>query len=341
MTSPFLKVLCGEIPPRPPVWFMRQAGRCLPEYLELKKKYSFFELMNDPELASRITLMPVEKLNVDAAIVFSDILIIVEALGIKIDYEKGKPIICNPIGTTTENYIDGVPSLPKKRNPEVLSRTYKTLAMVKKKSNVPLIGFCGGPLTVFFYLFEGSGDQFHQAKQFLYSHPKKSREILKEITECSIAYALGQTEQNIDAFQIFESWAGSIPYELYREIVLPEVIRLANAIEKKIPVVFFPRGLGKGYDDLPKKLCSVIGIDQFTPLSSMAKTMGNTQILQGNFDPYLPLAMSDEDLKKTIIKSLDFFHQHPKWIVNLGHGVLPSTNWKKLKIIVDCIRNFS
>lgn len=343
--SPFLEIIQGKTAKRPAVWFMRQAGRCLPEYQALKKKHSFFQLMSDPELASDITLMPVKKLQVDAAIVFSDILILIEALGIIVDYENGKPTIKNPIGAHTGagKKIGALPKLPKKKNLEVFSRTYNTLAHVKKKSDIPLIGFCGGPLTIFFYLFEGRGENFHLAKQFLYSHPLQAKKILKEITDLSIIYARGQIQEKIDAFQIFESWAGTIPHTLYKEMVLPEVKRLCKSLEKYVPTIFYPRGYGEGYWHLPKgreKICQVVGIDQFTSLETMAKKLGKQQILQGNIDPYVPLAMRDDVLKKSIKEYLKFFRQHPKWIINLGHGVLPDTNWKKLKIIVDTIRHF-
>ena len=258
MDSILIKTLNGEKTSRPPVWFMRQAGRILPNYMKLKETYSFHELMNDKNLASQVTLMPIKDLNVDAAILFSDILVIPHALGLDVEFKKTGPIFNNPL-----NYNSKATNL--EFDPNKLDYIYDNIDQVIKDKNpdTPLIGFCGGPLTVFLFMFksEGSKDHMKKAIKFLYEKRKESTEILELITKSSIEYVKGQCKSGINVFQLFETYCGSIPCELYADLILPYSKRILNAAkEEDCPTIFFPKDFGHGMNLINKDICDFISV---------------------------------------------------------------------------------
>ena len=349
---------------RPPIWFMRQAGRCLADYRALRKKYSFRELMYRPELASEVTLQPIKKLKVDAAILFSDILVIAEALGQKLIFsEQSGPQLTPPLSTqplTTE-------LIP---NQAILDPVYQTIrTIVKAKKEIPLIGFCGGPLTLFLYMWQGLSQnqnkipqhKFAAGLEAIYQQRTRVEKILDNITELTIVYAQEQVKSGVQAFQIFESWAGIVPFNLYSELILPRVYRIAQAINRNVPVVFFPLNIGVGYLEILQKghaYFSGIGVDWQTSLSSLQKYNPHNLVLQGNLNPFSLIVTEDhlqiensavqkakqwQIVKNNLAKEYsERLKSYPNddfyWIFNLGHGVLPNTDEEILKKVVAWVK---
>lgn len=336
MDSILMKTLNGEKTSRPPVWFMRQAGRILPNYMKLKETYSFHELMNDKNLASQVTLMPIKDLNVDAAILFSDILVIPHALGLDVEFKKTGPIFNNPL-----NYNSKATNL--EFDPNKLDYIYDNIDQVIKDKNpdTPLIGFCGGPLTVFLFMFksEGSKDHMKKAIKFLYEKRKESTEILELITKSSIEYVKGQCNSGINVFQLFETYCGSIPCELYADLILPYSKRILNAAkEEDCPTIFFPKDFGHGMNLINKDICDFISVDWHTSINYARNIIDKKIGIQGNMDPRI-FYQDYEQIEAYLNSLTNFGSQNFDWIFNLGHGFLPDINHEKVKFAIDWIKD--
>ena len=336
MDSILMKTLNGEKTSRPPVWFMRQAGRILPNYMKLKETYSFHELMNDKNLASQVTLMPIKDLNVDAAILFSDILVIPHALGLDVEFKKTGPIFNNPL-----NYNSRATNL--EFDPNKLDYIYDNIDQVIKDKNpdTPLIGFCGGPLTVFLFMFksEGSKDHMKKAIKFLYEKRKESTEILELITKSSIEYVKGQCKSGINVFQLFETYCGSIPCELYADLILPYSKRILNAAkEEDCPTIFFPKDFGHGMNLINKDICDFISVDWHTSINYARNIIDKKIGIQGNMDPRI-FYQDYEQIEAYLNSLTNFGSQNFDWIFNLGHGFLPDINHEKVKFAIDWIKD--
>ncbi len=336
MDSILIKTLNGEKTSRPPVWFMRQAGRILPNYMKLKETYSFHELMNDKNLASQVTLMPIKDLNVDAAILFSDILVIPHALGLDVEFKKTGPIFNNPL-----NYNSKATNL--EFDPNKLDYIYDNIDQVIKDKNpdTPLIGFCGGPLTVFLFMFksEGSKDHMKKAIKFLYEKRKESTEILELITKSSIEYVKGQCKSGINVFQLFETYCGSIPCELYADLILPYSKRILNAAkEEDCPTIFFPKDFGHGMNLINKDICDFISVDWHTSINYARNIIDKKIGIQGNMDPRI-FYQDYEQIEAYLNSLTNFGSQNFDWIFNLGHGFLPDINHEKVKFAIDWIKD--
>ena len=336
MDSILMKTLNGEKTSRPPVWFMRQAGRILPNYMKLKETYSFHELMNDKNLASQVTLMPIKDLNVDAAILFSDILVIPHALGLDVEFKKTGPIFNNPL-----NYNSKATNL--EFDPNKLDYIYNNIDQVIKDKNpdTPLIGFCGGPLTVFLFMFksEGSKDHMKKAIKFLYEKRKESTEILELITKSSIEYVKGQCKSGINVFQLFETYCGSIPCELYADLILPYSKRILNAAkEEDCPTIFFPKDFGHGMNLINKDICDFISVDWHTSINYARNIIDKKIGIQGNMDPRI-FYQDYEQIEAYLNSLTNFGSQNFDWIFNLGHGFLPDINHEKVKFAIDWIKD--
>ena len=336
MDSILIKTLNGEKTSRPPVWFMRQAGRILPNYMKLKETYSFHELMNDKNLASQVTLMPIKDLNVDAAILFSDILVIPHALGLDVEFKKTGPIFNNPL-----NYNSRATNL--EFDPNKLDYIYDNIDQVIKDKNpdTPLIGFCGGPLTVFLFMFksEGSKDHMKKAIKFLYEKRKESTEILELITKSSIEYVKGQCNSGINVFQLFETYCGSIPCELYADLILPYSKRILNAAkEEDCPTIFFPKDFGHGMNLINKDICDFISVDWHTSINYARNIIDKKVGIQGNMDPRI-FYQDYEQIEAYLNSLTNFGSQNFDWIFNLGHGFLPDINHEKVKFAIDWIKD--
>ena len=331
-----MKTLNGEKTSRPPVWFMRQAGRILPNYMKLKETYSFHELMNDKNLASQVTLMPIKDLNVDAAILFSDILVIPHALGLDVEFKKTGPIFNNPL-----NYNSKATNL--EFDPNKLDYIYDNIDQVIKDKNpdTPLIGFCGGPLTVFLFMFksEGSKDHMKKAIKFLYEKRKESTEILELITKSSIEYVKGQCNSGINVFQLFETYCGSIPCELYADLILPYSKRILNAAkEEDCPTIFFPKDFGHGMNLINKDICDFISVDWHTSINYARNIIDKKIGIQGNMDPRI-FYQDYEQIEAYLNSLTNFGSQNFDWIFNLGHGFLPDINHEKVKFAINWIKD--
>lgn len=333
--SLLVDLLSGRQTERPPVWFMRQAGRCLASYRELREKHGFLDLMRTPELATEVTLQPIRDLNVDAAILFSDILTIPEALGMDLKFEPG------PKFTQTLSDLPAKELLGEK--PERLEHVYDALKMIKKvlPEDRDLIGFCGAPLTVFCYMAENGGTRegFPGALSMIYGRRKECESVLDAITEMSIRHAEGQIKAGAQVFQLFETWAGIIPSELYLELILPRVRSILKAAsEAGARTIFFPRGCGTLLAQLPEDLADGISIDWQTDIRLARKWLPKP-VLQGNIDPRAVLA-GEGPARAEKERMLKYAAEDSRLIVNLGHGVLPGTDEKILADIVASVRAF-
>src|SRR6478672_9481800 len=279
-----LRALRKEAVERPPVWMMRQAGRYLPDYLKLKAKYDFFTRVQTPELATQITLQPVDQIGVDAAIIFSDILVIPQAMGLEVLMEEGKgPSL--PRVIQSQKDIDTLITSDAKHS---LKYVMDALSLTKKELNgrVPLIGFAGAPWTILCYMVESKGSKtWDKAKQFAYTEPKLAHQLLQKITTITIDYLKAQVEAGADTVQVFDSWAGSLSPEDFKTFAQPYLLQIADALKDHAPVILFPKGTWYALKEISKSSASGVGIDwSITP--QMARELTNNKItLQGNFDP--------------------------------------------------------
>ena len=279
-----LRAARGEKTERTPVWLMRQAGRILPEYRELRGKLSGFkELVETPELAAEVTIQPIDHLDVDAAIIFSDILVVPEAMGLPYQMiEKQGPWFENTIHTMADVDRMVVPDPEEK-----LAYTLDAIKITKRELNgrVPIIGFAGAPWTIFSYMIEGSGSKtFSKAKKMLYSDPVLSHALLEKITQTTIAYLKAQVKSGADMLQIFDSWAGILSADQYQEFALKYISQICDAIPE-VPVTVFSKGAYFVMEDIGKLNCQTIGLDwNMDPLEAR-KLIGSDKTLQGNLDP--------------------------------------------------------
>lgn len=332
-----LQTISGKNTKRTPVWLMRQAGRILPQYRAVREKLSGFkELVETPELACEVTLQPVDELDVDAAIIFSDILVVCDAMGCRYEMEEKKgPIFPQPL--KNENDIDRLRIADGQHD---IAYTINAIQLCKKALNgrVPLIGFAGAPWTLLAYMVEGSTSKtFAQSKQLLYSRPELAHNALHKITESIINYLKAQVNAGADVVQIFDSWASYLGPHQYREFALPYLNRICAALQPLVPVTLFAKGANYALSEIDQMPCSVVGLD-WTILPTEARRLVPNKVLQGNIDPCL-LYASPQYIKQATIEMLrDFGHTHH--IANLGHGVYPDTPLDNVKVFVDTVKNY-
>jgi len=336
MSNLLLDTLQGEPTSRPPVWFMRQAGRVIPEYLALREKYSFRELMTTPDLAAEVTTQPIDRLGVDAAIIFADILVIPEAMGMEVNYTDKGPKFPNPLSEIQD------PLRLLNPDPNRYEYVLKALEATRTRlpEEIPLIGFAGAPLSVFLYMVQGlSGKHtFPDAMAFFFNRPKETEAIFEQITELTIQYAKDQVSHGAQVFQLFETHCGILPEKVYLQRVLPYVSRITQAVRAlDIPVIYFPKDLHTGLAELPKDMADYISIDWHIPLAKARQLVPASMGLQGNLDPRILL--TDPDTIQTILEDyLAFGREHSDWIFNLGHGVIPGTSVENARFVVDWIK---
>lgn len=333
----FLRTVGGEAVERPPVWLMRQAGRILPQYRALRAKLSGFkELVETPHLAAEVTIQPIDELDVDAAIIFSDILVIPEAMGLPYELvEKVGPRFPRTIQSADDinRLIDG------ENAAEQLSYVYEALSITKKElaKRVPLIGFCGAPWTILCYMIEGGGSKtFSKARRFLYQEPQLAHQLLEKITNASIAYLRMKVQHGADLIQIFDSWAGILPAQQYEIFALPYIRRICEALQD-IPKTVFSKGAWASLGVLNSLDCQVIGLDWNIKPEYARSIVGTQRVVQGNLDPCLLYADATEIEQKTHAMIHAFGSRH---IVNLGHGVYPDTPLENVKVFVNTVKSF-
>ena len=322
---------------RPPIWLMRQAGRVLPEYRATRSKAkNFLDFVKNPELACEVSIQPVDILGVDAAIIFSDILVIPEAMGLPYQMIEAKgPWFENTIKTKFD--IDAL----KIADANDLNYVIKAIELTKKELNnrVPLIGFAGAPFTIFAYMIEGSGSKtFSKAKQFLYTQPELAHQLLDKITQSTIHYLKAQVEAGADLIQIFDSWAGVLTEQMFYEFSLNYISKICNAISSLVPVTIFAKDAHYAIEGISKTSCSVIGLD-WTINPTIARQQGINKTLQGNVDPCLLYADEKKIISETQVMLNAFGKQ--KYICNLGHGLYPDIDKEKVKFFVDFVKNYN
>jgi uroporphyrinogen decarboxylase len=333
-----LRAALGEKTERTPVWLMRQAGRILPEYRAVRERLSGFkELATTPALAAEVTLQPVDILGVDAAIIFSDILVIPEAMGLPYEmYEAKGPVF--PKVISSEKDID---TLLVKEAAENLEYVYEAIRITKKEldGRVPLIGFAGAPWTILAYMIEGSGSKtFAKAKKFLYSEPALAHRLLQKITDATILYLKNQIQNGADIVQVFDSWAGILAPDVYREFSLAYIAQICNAIQTA-PVTVFAKGAFFARAEMGKLNCRTIGLDWNMGIEESKALIGSSKTLQGNLDPCVLYAPKEEIIRQTK-QMLQQFGSTPH-IANLGHGVYPDTSVDSVKCFINTIKEFS
>lgn len=334
----FLRAHRGEAIERYPVWLMRQAGRILPEYRAVRAKLSGFkELVETPEFASEVTIQPVELLDVDAAIIFSDILVVPEAMGLPYEMlEQKGPWFENTIRSQEQlNLLD--------KNIDVddrLSYVLEALKLTKRELNgrVPLIGFAGAPWTIFCYMVEGKGSKtFSESRKLLYTNPVLAHELLSRITDVTIQYLKAQLVAGADALQLFDSWAGILGREQYSEFGLKYIAKIVDALPN-VPLTVFSKGAVASIPDLVKLNCTTLGLDWNMSIAETRNLVGEIKTLQGNLDPCV-LYGSEQVVEKETIKLLKSFKSQ-RHIVNLGHGVYPDINPEKVKVFIKTVKSY-
>lgn len=333
-----LKALRGEEVPRPPVWMMRQAGRYLPDYLKLKAKYDFFTRVQTPELATEITLQPIDQVGVDAAIIFSDILVIPQAMGVEVLMEEGRgpslPQVMKTDADIDALRTDGVE--------ESLRYVFDALSLTKRElaGRVPLIGFAGAPWTILCYMVEGKGSKtWEVAKSFAYREPQRAHRLLQKITDITIEYLKGQVAAGADTVQVFDSWAGSLSPEDFATYAQPYLFQIADALQSHAPVILFPKGSWYALPELSRSSASGIGIDWCVSPAEARRLTGGHITLQGNFDPSKLLAPLPEIRRSVQAMISAFGPRH--YIANLGHGITPGVPVDAARTFVDAVKEWT
>ena len=333
----YLRASLGEKIERYPVWLMRQAGRILPEYRAVRASVSGFkELAETPALAAEVTVQPVDLLGVDAAIIFSDILVVPDAMGLPYQMIEKK-------GPWFENTIRSESDLKRlDENIDVeerLSYVLQALSITKRELNgrVPLIGFAGAPWTILCYMVEGSGSKtFSETRKLLYTKPKLAHELLQRITDVTIAYLKAQLKHGADALQLFDSWAGILGHKQYQEFGMPYIQQIVNAIDG--PFTVFSKGAYRALPSLMDLSCTTIGLDWNMSIESARALAGERKTLQGNLDPCV-LYGTEASIEQETLQLLNTFKSQ-RHIVNLGHGVYPDIKPDRVKAFIKTVKNY-
>lgn len=333
--NPFLSACHRQINRHTPVWLMRQAGRYQPEYRELRSKVSFLELCHSPELAAQVTVDAANWLDTDAAILFADILLILQPLGFNLDFVKGDgPVIYNPIRTPAD--LDRLISM---ESPEPLDYVYQAVSMIRRElpRHRDLIGFAGAPFTLACYAIEGGGSRhYDKAKTFMYQFPEAFSLLMAALTEATILYLNAQIAAGADCVQLFDSWVGNLSLRDYQQHVQPHMKRLFEGIDKATPAIHFGTGTGHLLKSQKQAGGHVIGLDWRANLDESWADLGYDVAVQGNLDPVLLLAPWDEIQRQTKL-ILEQAAGRPGHIFNLGHGILPSTPPDNVRRLVDFV----
>ncbi len=334
----FLKALRGETVTRPPVWMMRQAGRYLPDFMVLKDKYDFFTRCQTPELATEITLMPIDQIGPDAAILFSDILVVLQAMQIEVEMKEGiGPWIPSPIRTQKDVDQVIIPNIH-----EHLGYVLDAVKMTQKELNnsVPLIGFAGSPWTLLCYAVQGQGSKnFDIAKGFCFSQPALAHELLQKITTTTIAYLKEKVNAGVHAIQLFDSWGGLLSPEDYQEFSWPYLQQIVAALKEMTPVIVFGKGCWFALHEMSQSGASALGVDWTCSARNARYLSGGKITLQGNFDPARLLSPIPE-IKQGVHEMITAFGKD-RYIVNLGHGILPNIPVDHAKAFVDAVKEYS
>ncbi|WP_428742840.1 uroporphyrinogen decarboxylase [Tenacibaculum sp.] len=333
----FLRALKGETVDRPPVWMMRQAGRYLPEFMELREKYDFFTRCRVPELASEITVQPIRRYGMDAAILFSDILVIPQAMNIEVEMKPNfGPYLPNPVRDKK-----GLDSVIVPDVHEELGYVMDAIKATKEKLNdeIPLIGFAGSPWTILCYVVQGQGSKnFDKAKEFCFTQPVLAHELLQKITDTTIAYLKAKVEAGVNAVQIFDSWGGMLSPTDYQEFSWQYINQIIEALKDDAPVIAFGKGCWFALHEMAQSNASALGVDWTCSARNARYLTGGNITLQGNFDPSRLLSPPAE-IKKMVNQMINEFGKD-KYIVNLGHGILPNIPLENAQAFIDAVKEY-
>ncbi len=338
MNDTFLKACRGEEVEYTPVWMMRQAGRYLPEYQAVRAEVDFLTLCKTPELAAKVTIQPVERLGVDAAILFSDILIAVEAMGMHLEFsDKKGPVLGDPVRTKS-----AVDRLVVPDTEDSMPFVLETIRILRSALKVPLIGFSGAPFTLATYMIEGgSAKNFLHTKKMMFQNPGLFHLLLDKITQTVVSYLASQIKAGAQAVQLFDTWAGILAPEDYREFVLPYVKKVIADLKKEgVPVIYFVNDCAALLKEIRKAGADVIGVDWRVDLLEAIRKLGKKFSVQGNLDPcalFLPREKMEDKVKSILWKG-EFARGH---IFNLGHGILPESPVENAIALVEAVHRLS
>ena len=334
----FLRALDGEALDRPPVWMMRQAGRYLPDFMKLKAKYDFFTRCQTPELAAEITVMPIDQVGTDAAILFSDILVIPQAMDIAVEMKDGVgPWLPNPVRTAKD--------LEKVIVPDVADRLHYVMEAIRQtktalEDRVPLIGFAGSPWTILCYAVQGQGSKnFDLAKGFCFSQPALAHELLQKITDTTIAYLKAKVRAGVDAVQLFDSWGGMLCEEDYQTFSWQYIQQIIDALKDETKVIAFAKGCWYALPTMARSGVHALGVDWTCSARNARYLSGGEIPLQGNFDPSRLLSPIPE-IERLAHKMVSEFGTQ-NYIANLGHGILPNVPVDHAKAFVNAIKSYN
>ncbi|MFV9483438.1 uroporphyrinogen decarboxylase [uncultured Christiangramia sp.] len=333
----FLKALRGESVERPPVWMMRQAGRYLPDFMKLKEKYDFFTRCRTPELATEITVMPIRQIGPDAAILFSDILVVPQAMNIEVEMKPGVgPWLPNPVDTPAKVEQVIVPDVQ-----ETLGYVFDAIKLTKQELNdeVPLIGFAGSPWTILCYCVQGQGSKtFDKAKRFCFMEPIAAHKLLQKITDTTIAYLKEKVKAGVDAVQLFDSWGGLLEPNDYKEFSWQYMQQIIDALKDEVPVIAYGKGCWFALKDMSQSGAAALGVDWTCDARNARYLSGGQITLQGNFDP-ARLYSKPIEIKYMVNDMIKAFGKD-RYIANLGHGILPNIPVDNAKAFVDAVKEY-
>ena len=341
MTSaaPFL-LACRRAPvPHTPVWLMRQAGRYMAEYRAMRERFSFLELCKTPEAAAEVTLQPIERLGVDAAILFADILLILEPLGLGLSFAKGDgPVIARPLRSPEQ-----IAQMPRADVADALSYVFETVRTVKRAlaGRVPLIGFAGAPFTLASYAIEGGGSRnYVHTKRLLYAHPEAFHALMARLVDVTADYLNGQIAAGVEAVQVFDSWVGNLAPDDYRASVLPHMQELFRRLDPSVPAINFSTGTAGFIELVASAGGDVVGLDWRIALEEGWRRIGHDRAVQGNLDPGVllaPRAVIRERVRDLLARA----EGRPGHIFNIGHGIVPETSPDNVRALVDAVHEMS
>lgn len=333
----FLRALRGETVERPPVWMMRQAGRYLPEFMEIRKEFDFFTRCQTPELASEITVQPIRRFGMDAAILFSDILVIPQAMNIEVQMKANfGPYLPHPVRTQKDVDNVLVPDVNR-----ALDYVMQAIKMTKEKlaDEIPLIGFAGSPWTILCYCVQGEGSKtYDKAKEFCFTQPIAAHQLLQKITDTTIAYLKAKVNAGVDAVQVFDSWGGMLSPTDYKEFSWQYIQQIIDALKESAPVIVFGKGCWFALGDMAKSGAAALGVDWTCSARNARYLSGGKITLQGNFDPARLLSPPAE-IKKMVTQMINEFGKD-HYIANLGHGILPNIPLANAKAFVDAVKEY-
>jgi|SRR6185312_1250819 len=334
--SAFMRACRREPAPYTPVWLMRQAGRYMKEYREIRERVGFLELCKNPELAAEVTVTAVQRLGVDAAIIFADILLILEPLGAQLEFAKGDgPVIHNPVRTAAD-----VDNLRELEDPGALQFVFEAIRQTRASLpvDIPLIGFCGAPFTLASYIIEGGGSRnYVHTKQLMYDDKGAWDALLSIISRALVKYLNAQIDAGAQAVQLFDSWAGCLSPDDYRTYVLPHTQSVIRNVRANVPVIHFGTGTAALLELMREVGGDVIGVDWRVRLDEAWSRVGHDVAVMGNLDP-VALFASQDHIRAEARRILDYAAGRPGHIFNLGHGILPGTPVENVIELVEFVR---